>query len=566
VKHAFYIEDSTLAITDTDFINNNLLTVPSNLSTKPHLLHVEDSNIIMTGGTITQNGGADIFYLEDCEADITDVTITDNACGVMTLNNSDNVVNMIGCVLNNNTPTRTTAAFVIDDPDTLALLDCTLGDTTFSNEEYVKISTSEVSREEGLISIELLREDGTVDSVRYYKDIASGWDYAIECAKNNVFNHIIINLYADWNVKRGFMVGAAGIPENAKVTINMNGHTIDANLTDDIINGEVLYIGVGADVVINDGTITGGYSNNGAGGIHIKDNANVVLNNVNVTKNTSEGSDGAGIAVYDGAALTMNGGSISQNYIHGFFYPYGILYVNDATATLNGVTISDNSGNSDAEGVAIYADDSTVTLNDCVVSDNDTDRYSESIIGAVDSKLIINNTDFINNGAVSEIMDSDYSHLFCLEDCELTMTGGKITGNKADKLFYFDETKADLKGVTITGNASIVLDVYNGSAKVILTECTLGDNEPVKEEVDVIVYAHGTLVFTNCELGDTTVANEDNVVNAGVGSIFGEGSLSMIVAILSLVASGISIFLIVDMKKKLAPATANNTEENEDEE
>ena len=547
-------DESSITITNSTFTDN----------VARDLFYMEDSILNITGGVITKTAGVNIFHLEDTQANIEGVTITDNACGVMTLENGDELVNMIGCTLGNNTPTQTEAAFVIDEPNTLTMLDCTLGDTTFSNEEYVKISTSEVSREEGLISIELFREDGTVDSVRYYKDIASGWDYAIECAKTNAFNHIIINLYADWNVKRGFMVGAAGIPENAKVTINMNGHTIDANSTDDIINGEVLYIGVGADVVINDGTITGGYSNNGAGGIHIKENATVVLNNVNVDKNGTDGSNGAGIAVYDGANLTMNGGSISQNEIYGFF-PYGILYVNEATATLNGVTISGNKGCDEAEGVAIYADESTVTLNNCVVSDNDTDSYSESIIGAVDSKLIINNTYFINNGAVSDTMDFDYSHLFYLEDCDLTMTGGEITETHADKIFYLDDSKADIKGFTITGNASIVLDVDNSSAKVTLTDCVLGNNEPVKEEVDVIVDTAGTLVFTNCELGDTTF--EDKSMIAGVGSIFGEGSLSMIVSILALASSAFAIFFSVYYNKKnVAFVTADNAAEAEDEE
>ena len=38
-----------------------------------------------------------------------------------------------------------------------------------------------------------------------------------------------------------------------------------------------MYIDEDADVIINDGTIKGGYSCNGAGGIHINDNANVTF-------------------------------------------------------------------------------------------------------------------------------------------------------------------------------------------------------------------------------------------------------------------------------------------------
>jgi hypothetical protein len=51
------------------------------------------------------------------------------------------------------------------------------------------------------------------------------------------------------------------------------------------------------------------------------------------------------------------------------------------------------------------------------------------------------------------------------------------------------------------------------------------------------------------------------------GSIFGEGSLTMIVALLALIASGVAIFLTVYYnKKKTAPVAADKEEETEDEE
>ena len=574
-SHAFYIEDSSLTITDTDFIGNNTIPSPTYVSTAARLFRVEDSNLIMTGGTITQNGGAYIFSLEDTEADITDVTITDNACAVMNLNNSDNVVNMVGCVLGNNTPTRSETTVVVDDPDTLFMLDCTLGDTTFSNKDYVKISTSEVTREEAVIGIELLREDGTVDSVRYYKDFASGWDYAVECAKTNFFARVVVNFYGDWNT---YEYEVVSIPAQARMTLNLNGHKIDRATQGKNWNGEVLYVSANADVIINDGTITGGNSRTGASGIHINDNARVVLNDVNVDDNRAEGgSNGAAIAVYNGAVLVMNGGSISDNFMDWDLiplvfiplYPYGTLYVEDATATLNNVTISNNAvGDAEAEGAAIYADSSTVTLNDCVVSGNinaESPCYAESVIGAKDSTLIINNTDFTDNGKVSDTSDIDYCSLFDLVDCKLTMNGGKITGNHADKIFYLDDTQADITGVTVTGNASIILDVDNDSAKVTLTECTLGGNEPVKEDVDVIVDKKGTLILTDCELGDTTFDNKRMVLfsDNAVGSILGEGSLTMIVSLIALIASVAAIAVNVSSKKKAVPATANNAAEGE---
>lgn len=419
----------------------------------------------------------------------------------------------------------------------------------------------------------LVRGEDTPVLVREYASLQDGWNAAMALAGNEDdmkakgYDRIVVDLYSDWETK-GY--GVVTIPEKARVTLNLNGHTIDRKKDVSSYDGEVMCICENADVIINEGSIKNGFSDDGAGGIHIMENATVVLNNVNIVENGANGSDGAGIAVYDGAVLVMNGGSISDNkllYAKYYRFPYGSLYVNNATATLNNVTISNNrSENKDGEGVAIYADNSTVTLNDCVVSGNGTKEigeYAESIIGCEDSTINVHNTDFIGNGAISNTSDPDYSHLFYLEDSKLTVTGGKITGNAADKLFYFEDTKADVNDVTITGNASIVMDVENDSRKVTLTGCTLGGNEPVKKKFDVIVDTTGTLILLNCDLSDTTF--EDKRMVIGVGSIFGEGSLSMIVALAALIASGVSIFLIADMKKKLSPVAVDNKGTDEEE-
>ena len=390
-------------------------------------------------------------------------------------------------------------------------------------------------------------------------------------------SHLIplVDLCANWNSGVDG-TGSIEIPEKARVTLNMNGYTINRGslLLDGVFGGEAICICSYADVIINEGTITGGSSSDGAGGIHIKSYARVILNDVNVVENHSEGSNGAGIAVKSGAVLVMNGGSLSENFMtvnnYAIFliYPYGMLHASGAMVTLNNVTINNNpTRTKDAEGIAIYAENSTVTLNNCVVSSNAHDGnggYAESIIGAVDSKLIINNTDFTGNGAVSSKADTDYSHLFYLEDSELTMEGGKITGNKADKLFYFDDSEADLKGVTITDNESVVFDVDNSSEKVTLTECVLGNNSPVKYDEDIIVDTKGTLVLTDCTLGDTTFKDKNMVTfsDKAVGSIFGEGSLTTIFVIIALIDSVVSIYMIVLYKKKKAvPAEANNATE-----
>jgi hypothetical protein len=258
--------------------------------------------------------------------------------------------------------------------------DCDLGDSQF-NKNYTdlfKCVSSTVSEAEAVISVKALFEDGTVASTSYYKDFKGGWNAAMDLAVTGAYDRIVVDLRANWNADAahqfglgsGFACGAILFPENTSVTLNLNGYTLNRGYERATYDGEVLYVSKNADVIINGGTVTGGYSVDGAGGIHIKDGARVVLNDVNVVNNKVNGSNGAAVAVYNGAVFVMNGGSLSDSFMDKAMYinyAYGTLYVYDATATLNNVTISNNyTDNKNSEGVAIYAEDSVVTLKNCV--------------------------------------------------------------------------------------------------------------------------------------------------------------------------------------------------------
>ena len=174
-----------------------------------------------------------------------------------------------------------------------------------------------------------LKTNGTTELIKDYNSFEEGWNDAMVLSgqlNRNGYERIIVDFYADWNANskgefgdddgKGFDNTTIYIPEDARVTLNLRNHTINRGLTEWEWDGEVIYIDNDADVIINEGTITGGWSNNGAGGIHINRGAKVVLNNVNVVGNTVEDDDGSAIAVYDGATLTMNGGSISNNTLY----------------------------------------------------------------------------------------------------------------------------------------------------------------------------------------------------------------------------------------------------------
>ena len=270
----------------------------------------------------------------------------------------------------------------------------------------------------------------------------------------------------------------------------------------------------------------------------------------------------------------MKGGSISNNKINvGVFdnLSNGAIYVNDSTVSLTEVTFSNNTTDCvDTEGVAIYADESTVTIDKCSFVGNAVmsgkNKYACSVIYASDCEITVTNSNFENN-ASKPTSEYDYAYLFKLEDSSMTMEGGKLTGNNSTLLFYTDESEATIKGVSITGNASAVIGVYNDTKKVNMSQCTLENNTPADDAAEIRVAERGTLIMTDCTIDkDTKFADKSMVMfsEKGVGSIFGEGSLTNILVIISLIASGVAIFLVVYYsKKKAAPVAANGVAETE---
>ena len=349
-----------------------------------------------------------------------------------------------------------------------------------------------------------MKSGGSPVVIGDYDNFEDGWNKAMEIAgtsstmKKNGYDRIVVDIYTDWKSDKegnftdawingpGFDNDTIFITDDARITLNLNGHTIDRGLTKDRNDGEVIFIDDDADVIINNGTITGGYSNSEGGGLYIEGGANVTLNNVNLTGNAVKGDDGAAIYMYGGSTLTMNGGSVSNNCVGGKYVvvnnivPYGTICAKDSTVILKNVTIDGNYTKSySARGLAIYADGSSVTMENCTVSNNATkESVTADIIYADDSSLTITNTNFIDNNTLEppEKVSGLTPRLFYLEDSDLTMTGGDVAGNGGKELFYFYGSEADMTGVTITNNQAVVVRVRNGAEVVNMTECVIDQN------------------------------------------------------------------------------------------
>ena len=463
-----------------------------------------------------------------------------------------------------------------------------------SYDSFYKVNSDDVIRLHGL------KVDGSSILIGGYSTFEEGWEAAVDFAEDhdymdgNKYERIVVDLLADWNANEkgefakrssdGFKNSTIYVPSETYITINLNQHTINRGLGDrNELDGEVIFVAEEANLIINGGTISGGNSDNGAGGIHIDDEAIVTLNNVHVKGNTVDGDDGGGIALYDGATLIMNGGSISDNRNNSFNACYGAgVYVYESTAIFEGVTFSNNQNTyNPMRGTVLYADeDSVVTMNNCKVVDNGT--YNETIgnKGSIsliviegDSSVEIKNTEFTGNGyasskhssaTVNALISVENTSHFLIENCTFKY-------NSAAYMLYAQAENFEVVNTRFIDNSA---NVFYGYAKdsITFTGCEFNNN-PGSQWTNYysfnFISRNSKVKFVNCSFGNSTFNDRSYAIfeDNAVGSIFGEGSLTMIVALLALIASGVCIFLTVYYnKKKAVPTAANNETEAEGEE
>ena len=487
------------------------------------------------------------------------------------------------------------------------------------------LSITAFAADEPVMTVSGLTKDGPV-KIGDYTSFEAGWNFAMEKAidneylENNDYDRIVVDLLTDWNANAegefgdsdgvGFRQSTIYVPDSARVMLNMNGHTINRGLGDNNeLDGEVICIEEDSDVIINGGkngdeiaraddtnaavqfgTITGGNSDNGAGGIHIQDDARVTLNNVKIVGNVADGDYGAGIAVYDDAKFTMNGGGFINNKNNSYrfdalgIYVYGGgIYIEDSTASFDNVLFEGNQFTYDSgSGAALYAYESSVIMSKCKVIGNgkekeaDGTEAAESIISIKGGNMLIKETDFIGNstlidrhdGTSNSVIKADYSFGTTLQ---LSIDNCTFTQNNVGHIFNIGGQNIMVTNSRFTDNKANVL-YCDTSDEAIFTNCVFNNNNCATKLGNYTFYVNSVkkaLTFIDCDMGNSTYSDRNSVQikNGGTSSIFGEGSFSMIIAILSLIASGVAIFLVVYYnKKKAVPAIANNAAETTDEE
>ena len=479
-----------------------------------------------------------------------------------------------------------------------------------------------------VIRVTGLKEDGAVYTPENsnYAKFDEGWEAAVDYALDEdwLSEHdivrVVIDLFADWNAGNkgefgknnltGFQHSTIFVPDNARITINMNGHAINRGLKTDKYNGEVICIGDAADVIINGGqsgdapvmdgeatgttkmgTITGGNSCNGAGGIRIQEGATVTLNNVILSKNRVEDAKGAAVAVDNGATFAMNGGAFLNNFVAttngSLKTAEGTLFVSDSTAVLNKVAFRGNdctaTSQSEIYGVVVSMNgDAVATLNECKVENNALAQSNKISVFYCDDNsctLNLNNTEMRKNGSYISY-DEAYSvprrtALFNSWGT-VNINKGKIVENSIGTLFLFINTRngaINVKDVEI-GNNYHFLQVMDkteywqkdmGNNVLNLANCNIYGFTDV---VDGDPSGYVKVNFIDCKFGNVRWGNGKRYCNFisttyASASIMGEGSLPMIVALLSLVTSIASVAVCIALYKKKENPVVVSAEDEE---
>ena len=602
-------DSSSITVKKTTFTNNGDLHYEGNQNygfrNVSSLFYLSNSTLVMeNGNNISKNKTGHIIQAADSSAFyVSDTTFTDNNSIVLSSSFHKNDSYFYNCTFNNNRVTGyygikiTFASHTFITENTVTFYDCRMGNSTYSNPKFVRL-VNENLESPTVLTLSALKTDGTTVTLEEYRSFEEGWSTAMSLANDdywmraNEYEAVVVDIHANWVATNGRftqdLFNGAGfsndtifIPEFGSVILNMNGYKIDRGISKPQDDGEVIYIMPSAKVTINNGTITGGWSTNGGGGIHISGDATVTLNNVHIKGNKVSNDDGSGIAAYDGATLIMNGGSISNNVLSedGLFIstPYGALYLQDSSAILTDVEITNNGTYMSAfapYGVALYIRNSFVSMKGCTVTKNgcyDASqgyRTATSVICLDGSSSVLDVTDckFEDNGTES----SPLSYLIQYESGgTVKIKDSAFNNNAAKNLIYTEKGALEVTNSRFNENKG---NIFTGvsAAGSHFTDCSFSGNVTPSNERTFYLNEGCVLAFNNCELGNSTFGHRNRATFDGkaAGSIFGEGSATMIISLLALIASGVAIFLTVYYnKKKLVPIAANsaeNAEENEE--
>lgn len=361
---------------------------------------------------------------------------------------------------------------------------------------FAEETTAEVNEETVVLNV-TYKQDGK-DYSDDWTVFHKGWTDAIKKSmKPDLYSDVTVTLLADWLSDNGgqftpdfwnddgFNWDAIEFPEGCSITLDLNGFKIDRKLKDDELNGEVMYINEGTNVTIKNGTISGGNSSNGAGGLHMS-GGNVTLIDVHFVGNRCYKDDGGGLACY-GGTLTMTGGSFRDNVVYtpNIRCYGGGAYIDDGDATFINVLFENNRlSDNDTElgGGGLANGIGNITLENCVFRNN----FCSAMGGAI--YMFRSNLEATNCTIVNNTSESHGGGFASNQGGNATFTNCNIYDNKSDTVSNAVYHMGRNSYTKLIGCYSdFVPHVQSGKVTII---------DSVSEPIDFTNAAAGTIIST----------------------------------------------------------------------
>ena len=204
---------------------------------------------------------------------------------------------------------------------------------------------------------------GTYTALFKVKNIAGNW-VDLQTAINSSSEIVLDKDYTAGDEDAALIV-------NGTVTIDLNGHSIDRNLSDAVANGYVIKVNEKGSLTIIDsskektGEITGGNTIGNGGGIY-NNKGTLTIENINITGNrcVRDGKAyGTGAGIYSTGSVTMTNCNVNNNNADG---GGGGIHTT-ARLTISGGNVCDNRSNSKGAGIRAGG---TTEITNCNISGN----------------------------------------------------------------------------------------------------------------------------------------------------------------------------------------------------
>lgn len=372
----------------------------------------------------------------------------------------------------------------------------------------------------------------------------NSWSALKEALADNTLGKRNITLNS--NVTPTNPVSEGPLEVNGIVVLNLNGKTLNRNLTDTIVRGQVIRVNSEANLTINgSGTITGGKNraenstaygeNNEGGGIY--NMGSLVLNNVNVNSNlcvketkNSESSTARGGGIYsgEGSSLIINNGNINYNVSGGG--GGGVFTYKASAFKMKGVTVMLNESGSKGGGLRMQNEFSVSkadTIQSCMFMGN---KVTESAsngggIHMESGKLYMENCDVIYNQSRQQgcgfysLSGTTYAKN-CHFDENLNWNDeyDDVTENKGGGICVYAGTFT-MDGGTVMGNAcnnnggAVYVHSGHGGKFQVLGNVQIVDNRLVQfvlgapPVINNFYLANGNVIRVIGPLGDDAIIN-----------------------------------------------------------